>query len=113
MMVKVIGFVRKRADMTHAEFRDYWVNRHSQLENESLRKNPVRRIVANFWEQNLVGEAPFDGMVEIYYDSLEDLRHQWSGRHDDVMRADEANFCDPSFRIFCIAEEYEIGSKPD
>lgn len=112
-MIKVVGLVRKRADMSHAEFRDYWLNRHSRLEKESLGTNPVRRIVANFWQENLVDEAPFDGMVELYYDTIEDMRHQWTSGHDDEMRADEANFCAPGFRVFAIVEEVEIGRKPD
>jgi uncharacterized protein (TIGR02118 family) len=111
-LAKVVGMVRKRADMTHAEFRDYWLNRHSRLEKESLATNPVRRIVANFWQEDMIGEVGFDGMVELYYDSIEDLRRVWGGGHDDTMRADEANFCDPDFRVFCIVEEVEIGRNP-
>lgn len=111
-MIKVVGLVKKRPDMTHEAFKDYWLNKHSRLEKDSLAKNPVRRIVANFFQDNLVGAAPFDGMVELYYDSIEDMRAQWSSGHDDAMRADEANFCDPSYRIFFIAEEVEIGAKP-
>ena len=108
-MIKVVGLVRKRPDMSHAEFRDYWLNRHSRLEQASLASNPVRRIVANFWREDVVGEAPFHGMVELYYDSIEDMRRVWGSGHDDEMRADEANFCDPGYRIFFIAEEVEIG----
>jgi uncharacterized protein (TIGR02118 family) len=110
-VIKVVGLVKKRKDMTHAQFKDYWLNQHSKLERASLAKNPVQRIVANFFEENVVGEAPFDGMVEIYYASIEDMRNQWSSGHDSTMRADEANFCDPDFRIFFIAEEVEIGRK--
>lgn len=109
-MIKVIGMVRKRDDMTHEQFRDYWLNRHSQLEKASLAVNPVRRIVANFWREDMIGEAPFDGMVELYYDNIEDMRRIWGSGHDDEMRADEANFCSPDMRIFCIVEEVEIGS---
>lgn len=112
-MIKVIGMVRKRADMTHAEFKDYWLNQHSRLERASLGTNPVRRIVANFWTANLIDEAPCDGMVELYYDSIEDMQAVWGSGHDDEMRADEANFCAPDFRIFFIAEEIEIGRRPD
>ena len=111
-MAKVIGMVRKRADMTHTEFRDYWLNRHSRLEKASLATNPVRRIVANFWQEDMIGNVGFDGMVELYYDSIEDLRSVWGSGHDDTMRADEANFCDPDFRVFCIVEEVEIGRNP-
>jgi uncharacterized protein (TIGR02118 family) len=110
-VIKVVGLVRRRADLTRAEFREYWLTRHAVLERASLKNNPVRRIVANFCEGNLVDEAPFDGMVEIYYDSAEDMQRQWSGGHDAVMRADEANFCDPTYRVFFLAEEVEIGRK--
>ncbi|MBN9085138.1 MAG: hypothetical protein BGP06_19860 [Rhizobiales bacterium 65-9] len=111
-MIKVIGLIKRRPDMTRQQFKDYWLNEHSKLERASLQKNPVQRIVVNFVEDNLVDEAPFDGMVEIYYASIEDMRHQWSSGHDGTMKADEANFCDPNFRIFFLAEEVEIGRKP-
>jgi uncharacterized protein (TIGR02118 family) len=110
-LIKVIGLVKKRQDMTLAEFKDYWLNQHSKLERASLAKNPVQRIVVNFFEENVLGNAPFDGMVELYYASIDDMRRQWSSGHDDTMRADEVNFCDPNYRIFFIAEEVEIGRK--
>lgn len=111
-MIKVIGLVKRRPDMTQQQFRDYWLNQHSKLERASLARNPVQRIVVNFTEENMIGAAPFDGMVELYYASREEMQRQWSSGHDTTMRADEANFCDPGFRIFFIAEEVEIGRKP-
>jgi uncharacterized protein (TIGR02118 family) len=110
-MVKVIGLVKKRPDMTHEQFRDYWLNTHSRLEKESLRVNPIRRIVANFFTENLVDQAPFDGMVELYFDDIDQMRKQWSSGHDDVMKNDEANFCDPSYRILFLVDEVEIGTR--
>ena len=110
-MIKVIGLVRKRVDISRAEFRDYWLTRHSKLERASLERNPVQRIVVSFSQDNLIDEAPFDGLVELYYASREDMERQWSSGHDATMRADEANFCDPTYRKFFIAEEVEIGRK--
>lgn len=107
-MIKVVGLVRRRSDMTRAAFRDYWLTQHVRLEKAGLASGSVRRIVANFVGDDLVGEAPFDGMVELYYDSEEAMRRSWSGGSDEVMKADEANFCDPDYRIFFVSEEVDI-----
>jgi uncharacterized protein (TIGR02118 family) len=112
-MIKAVGLVKKRADITHEEFRDYWLNKHSKLERKSLERNPVRRIVANFWTEDLVGAAPCDGFVELYFHSREEFDRQWSSAHDAEMQADERNFCDPGYRVFFLVEEVEIGRKPD
>jgi uncharacterized protein (TIGR02118 family) len=112
-LVKVVGLVKRKPGMSAQAFKKYWINEHSRLEKTSLKRNPVRRIVANFVAENLIDEAPFDGMVELYFDDMEQFRAQWSSGHDETMKADEANFCDPSFRIFFIVDEVEIGSRKE
>ena len=110
-MVKVVGFIRKREDLTFQQFKDYWLNKHSKLEKESLEDNPIRRIVASFVTEELIGKAPFDGMVELYFASIEDFKEQWSGPQDAIMREDEKNFCDPEYRVFVLTEEYLMAEK--
>ncbi len=110
-MVKVVGLVKRKPGMSAQAFKDYWLNEHSRLEQSSLKVNPVRRIVANFIEEPLIGEPPFDGMVELYFDDMEQFRKQWASGHDEDMKADEANFCDPSFRVFFVVDEVEIGQR--
>lgn len=112
-MVKVIGLVRRRPDLSREAFRRYWLEEHSKLERASLKTNRVQRIVVSFFEEEVKGAPPFDGMVELYYASREDMEQAWSGSHDGVMRADEANFCAPDYRVFFLAEEIEIGRKPE
>ncbi len=112
-MVKVVGLLKRKPGMSAQAFKDYWLNEHSKLEKSSLKVNPVRRIVANFVEENLIEESPFDAMVELYFDNMEQFRTQWSSGHDEKMKADEANFCDPSFRIFFIVDEVEIGQRKE
>ena len=73
-MIKVVGFVRKREDLTRQQFKDYWLNEHSKLARNSLASNPVRKIVASFVSAELVGSTPFDGMVELYFYNIEDMR---------------------------------------
>jgi hypothetical protein len=31
-MIKLMVFVKKRSDMTREQFKDHWVNKHSELE---------------------------------------------------------------------------------
>jgi hypothetical protein len=37
------------------------------------------------------------------------MRAMWESGHDETMRNDEANFCDMSYRVFCLVDEVEIG----
>ncbi len=109
-MIKVVGLVWKRPDLTRQQFKDYWINNHSKLEKGSTEKNPVRRIVASF----AVGEEPayFDGMVELYFASPEDLKAQFAGPQRALMKEDEKNFCDQSKDpVFIIAEEHVMAEK--
>ncbi|QQX89550.1 EthD domain-containing protein (plasmid) [Cupriavidus necator] len=108
-MIKVVGLIKRRSDISLEEFRRYWLEQHSKLERASLSANRVQRIVVSFFEESLKGVAPFDGMVELYYSSREEMLRAWSGDHDEVMRNDEANFCSPDFRVFFVADEVEIG----
>ncbi len=110
-MIKVVGFVKKRKDLTFQEFKDYWINNHSKLEKESVEKNPVRKIVASFVTEEFVGKGPFDGMVELYFANKEDMQEQMSGPQPGIMKEDEKNFCDPDYRVFVVTEEYLMAVK--
>lgn len=112
-MVKVVGFVKRRRDLTREQFKEYWLNQHVKLERENVERNPVRRIVASFvLDEPLIGEPPFDGMVELYYHSLEDMKKEFSLGQREVMREDEKNFCDLSKEpVFVVTEEYVMAEK--
>ena len=56
-------------------------------------------------------KAPFDGMVELYFDSIEEMKAQWSGAQDEIMKEDEKNFCDPNYRVFVLTDEHVIAEK--
>jgi uncharacterized protein (TIGR02118 family) len=108
-MVKIVGFLKRKPGMSRQEFKDYWLGQHIRLEKASLKTQPLRRIVASFVEQDLIDTAPFDGMVELYFDDMAQMRAMWESGHDETMRNDEANFCDMSYRVFCLVDEVEIG----
>ena len=57
-------------------------------------------------------EPPWDGMVELYFDSIEDMQRDVQGAQREVMLADEENFCDHSEeQVVVLTEEYLMAVK--
>ncbi len=72
---------------------------------------PVRKIVASFATGQLVGgaESPFDGMVELYFDGMADIKATFAGPVPVMMRKDEENFVDLTHEaVRTITEEYVV-----
>ena len=110
--LKIIRTVYRRRDLSHAKFRDYWLNSHSKLEDKVIETTGVRRIVATFAIPEYREDPDFDGMVELYFDRVEDIRAMFAGPVPAMMRRDEENFVEmdaPAVRL--VAEEYLIGEK--
>lgn len=112
-MIKAVIFIKRRKDLTREEFKDYWLTNHVKLEQENVEKNWVRKIVASFVLEGIDGaEPPFDGMVELYFDSVEDMKKDVMGPWRQVMYADEENFCDHSEpQIVAVTQEYLMAVK--
>lgn len=115
-MVKFVACARRKAGMTTAEFQGYWKNRHGPL----VRSVPefwgyVRRYVQGHTLSDPVpgfppqDDAPFDGIAELWFDSVEDIGRAFSHpRYLELIRPDELKFVDfASSRVF-IVEDVEI-----
>lgn len=104
--LKIIRTVYRRRDLTHAQFKDYWLKNHSRLEDRVIAESPVQRIVATFAVPEPGRDPLFDGMVELYFASPADLRAMFAGPIPAMMRKDEENFVQmdaPAVRL--VAEE--------
>jgi uncharacterized protein (TIGR02118 family) len=112
-LIKAMIFLKRRKDLTRAEFKEYWLTQHSKLEKENAEKNWVRKIVANFAiDDPSLPEPPWDGMVELYFDSIEDMQKDVQGAQRAVMYADEENFCDHSEeQLVVLTQEYLMAVK--
>jgi uncharacterized protein (TIGR02118 family) len=112
-LIKAVIFIKRRKDLTREQFKEYWLTRHVELEKENVEKNWVRKIVASFAiEDESLPEPPFDGMVELYFDSIEDMRKDVQGAQREIMYADEENFCDHSeVQVVVITQEYLMAMK--
>jgi len=106
LAIKVIRTVYRRRDLTHARFKDYWLKNHSKLEDRVIAESPVQRIVATFAVPDSGREPSFDGMVELYFANVADIRAMFAGPIPAMMRKDEENFVQmdaPAVRM--VAEE--------
>ena len=112
-MIKAVIFVKRRKDLTREQFKEYWLTHHSRLEKENAEKNWVRKIVASFTvEDDSLPEPPFDGMVELYFESIGDMKKDVQGEQRKIMYADEENFCDHSEQqLVVITQEYLMAVK--
>lgn len=102
--VKVVRTVYKRKDLSHPQFKDYWLKNHAKLEDRVIAESPVQRIVASFAIPAPGKDPAFDGMVELYFKSLEDLRALFASPIPAMMRKDEENFVQmdaPAIRVVC------------
>ena len=107
--IKIIRTVYRRRDLTHAQFKDYWLTNHSKLEDRVIAESPVQRIVATFAIPVAGTHPAFDGMVELYFRSAEDIRSMFAGPIPAMMRKDEENFVQmdaPAVRL--VAEEFVL-----
>jgi uncharacterized protein (TIGR02118 family) len=109
--LKIIRTVFRRDDLTHQQFKEYWLANHSKLEDVVIKQSPVIRIVASFAIPGAIeGEkVPFDGMVELYFKSAQDIRSMFASEIPAMMRKDEENFVQmdaPAIRF--VAEEFVV-----
>jgi hypothetical protein len=47
-MIELWVLVKKRRDMTREQFKDYWVNKHSERERRVFARGRIERIAATF-----------------------------------------------------------------
>ena len=118
-MIKLTFCLRRRADLSLAEFQAYWRERHAPLVAEVAPVLPIRKYVQShsFNDPRLVGSAdargatiaPYDGVAELYWDNVEDVIAAGDSKvaRDAGRRLleDERNFIDlPNSPLFWVRE---------
>lgn len=120
-MIKLVFALRRKPELTREEFQAYWRGTHAPLVAERAEVLKIRRYVqvhtsdldglhGAFQKRNGGAPEPFDGVAELWFDSLEAL-----GGDDPAVRqaqaellADEANFIDLPNSPMWMAEEHEV-----
>ncbi len=105
--LKIVRTVYRRRDLSLQQFKDYWLKNHAKLEDRVIAESPVQRIAATFALPGAPREPAFDGMVELYFKSVEDIRAMFAGPIPAMMRKDEENFVQmdaPAIRVVATEE---------
>jgi uncharacterized protein (TIGR02118 family) len=90
--VKLIALLKAKPGMTRAEFERRWVEEHAPLTLKLKHLKGYRINVAIEEYQELEGELPYDGTAELWWDSLEDLREDFSTPDARLGGADADSF---------------------
>jgi len=109
-MIKMNLFLTKRADLTREQFSEYYEKKHWPL-LESIPE--VKQFAKRYVQQHNIGHvppgviaAPYDGISEVWFDSVEDLRRvvgteAWR----NIVYKDNEEFLDTSKTVFMFSEE--------
>jgi len=109
-MVKLVYCITKKAGLTDQEFFHYWKNIHSVIGARipELRKLVQSRRIPTPGDAH----APdFDGMAELWFDSVEGLLRARQSAEWKAATDDEVNFIDHSKVAYFVSEEHVIFEK--
>jgi len=111
-MIKLVGMLKRKPGMSAGEFHEYWRNVHAPLVMAQGFARHVRKYVQSHpTKAQLVpgpgGEPAFDGIAELWFDSIEDLHKAISDpSYMNVIHPDELKFLDfPNIVTLLVEDE--------
>ena len=121
-VIKLIVVVRRRPGATREQFFSYWHNEHAKLVAGFKDVLRIRRYVQShriawspddaFAETRGWSPSEYDGIAELWWDSLEDMQAAFStpegSAANQALREDERRFGDVADVITFVTEEHEI-----
>ena len=120
-MIKFVYVVRRRPDISSEAFRSYWLEKHGPLVRSYAKALGAKRYVQshtldvpfNHIAQQARGtKPPYDGLTELWWDSIEDLakasQTPEGQKANQALAEDEANFCNLRECSVFFTEEHVI-----
>jgi uncharacterized protein (TIGR02118 family) len=120
-MIKFVMCITRHPDMTRAEFRDYWMNKHGPFFMENAGAMRAKKYVQshtidiplNEGLRSSRGMLPeYDGVAEVWFESEEALMEGMSSPEGQKLSAalleDEGNFIDHSKSSAFLVKEHEL-----
>ncbi len=101
-MIKVLEFFRRRADLDHSAFIHHWQSTHTEV---VLGLPGVLRYVQNPVLPALNREPIFDGVVEVWFPSLDVMRANGRSAYWPILVADEERFIDRQTAQLLLIED--------
>lgn len=120
-MLKFVYCVRRHPNVTPGEFRKYWLEKHGPFVRSLAKDLRAKKYVQSHTLDtplNAIAQAPrgtqppYDGLTELWWDSVEDLIAASSTPEgqaaNQALATDEGRFCDlPNCSVF-FTEEHVI-----
>jgi len=98
-MIKAMICLTRREDMTREDFRDWWLGSHK---DKAVKLPRLKRICFNL----TVGDGPYDGVAEQWYDTLEDMEAAYQSDIGKEVAADSMKHVSGRERL--LVEEHEL-----
>ena len=109
-MIKLFEMIKRKEGMTHEEFSRYWEEKHGPLIAKTV--PGLKRYIQNHaMKLGGRGDPPFDGIAELWYESLQDWRMSadWlKGEGGKVILEDAKNFADRTKLVVMVCEGKEF-----
>lgn len=112
-MIKIIGFVKRKAGLSIEEFSRYWQEKHAPLGFEVLSDDIriVRYVHHYAVPMEGLGQSIFDGVAEFGFEDM-DMFQKWfawfMSDGGQPLRDDEKNFMDSTAAVVVMVEERVI-----
>lgn len=107
-LVKAIFLLKRKPDMTVAEFQEYWIKGHApQIPRDAgvLRYVQCHQVPSTYAD----GEPPFDGIAELSFADHAAFTAYWtSPRIQDIFAADAPRFLDGAHCTAFLADETRV-----
>ena len=103
-MIKMIALVKKRSDLSHAEFERYWLAEHTTLSAViGMRRYTINVRIP---DPPTPSTAGYDGTAEIWWDDFETMRRCMASPEGVLAARDTANFAESV--TFVYTAEHEV-----
>jgi uncharacterized protein (TIGR02118 family) len=119
--IKLTCVIRRREDLSAEEFHRYWLKKHGPFARRQLKSLGARRYVQSHTLDTPLNAAlaamrgtaeAFDGIVEVWFDSLDALVAASSSkkgqRANEALAQDEKKFIDLPRSSFFLTKEHVI-----
>jgi hypothetical protein len=107
--LKVILTAARKKELTPAQFKDASLKGYAKAESKALMESSIQKIVASFAVPEKDKPAPFDVMLELYFNEKDDVKAAFASPVIGMLRKDEETLVQldaPEIRI--VAEEHVL-----
>ena len=107
MAIKVASYFKRKAGMSVEDFQRYWRTQHAEVVQSlpNLQRYVQNHVLAASYAQ---ADPPFDGVAEVWFESIEVMQANAGHPALAQVREDEANFIDGASMSEMLCSEHVV-----